>query len=84
MAQKQPDLTFEKALERLNSIVNELESESVSLDRSLELFAEGKQLAEFCQKQLAEAEEKVKTLVKTSAGFEERPGLSGLETEEKQ
>ena len=75
MTPKKPELTFEAALERLNDIVAELESESVSLDRSLELFAEGQQLAGFCQAQLAEAEEKVKTLRKTASGFEERPGL---------
>jgi len=82
MNAKQTELTFEEALERLNDIVAQLELESVSLDRSLELFAEGKRLAEFCQAQLAEAEEKVKTLLKTSAGFGEQPGLPGQETEE--
>ncbi len=82
MPEKKSELSFEEALERLNEIVAQLESEAVSLDRSLELFAEGKRLAEFCQAQLADAEEKVKTLLKTSAGFEERPGLPGLETEE--
>ncbi len=80
MTPKKPELTFEAALERLNEIVAELESESVSLDRSLELFAEGKQLTGFCQSQLAEAEEKVKTLQKTASGFEDRPGLEAGET----
>ncbi len=84
MNAKQTELTFEEALERLNDIVAQLVLESVSLDRSLELFAEGKRLGEFCQAQLAEAEEKVKTLLKTSAGFEEQPGLPGQETGENQ
>ncbi|MFB0517304.1 MAG: exodeoxyribonuclease VII small subunit [Candidatus Neomarinimicrobiota bacterium] len=82
MAEKKPELTFEEALEQLHDIVAQLESESVSLDRSLQLFAEGKRLAEFCQAQLADAEEKVKMLLKTSAGFEEQPGLPASDTKE--
>ncbi len=82
MPVKKSELSFEEALERLNEIVAQLESESVSLDRSLELFAEGKRLVEFCQARLADAEERVKTLLKTSEGFEEQPGLPGLETGE--
>jgi exodeoxyribonuclease VII small subunit len=77
MPEKKKELRFEEALERLNEVVAQLESETVSLDRSLELFAEGKRLVEFCQDQLAEAEDKVKTLIKTPEGFEEQPGLSG-------
>ena len=68
--------SFESALERLDQIVVELESESISLERSLELFAEGKRLAHFCELQLAEAEEKVKTLIKTTEGFDEKEGLN--------
>ncbi len=74
---KKKQLTFEMALERLNTIIAELEAEGVSLDRSLELFAEGRQLAERCHDLLSEAEQKVKTLVKTAEGFPEEPGLTG-------
>ena len=81
MTEKKADYSFEEALERLNEIVVQLESESVNLDRSLELFAEGKVLAEFCQEQLTEAEERVKTLLKTTAGFKEQAGLPGSEPE---
>ena len=80
MPEKKKELRFEEALERLNEVVAQLESETVSLDRSLELFAEGKRLVEFCQAQLAEAEDKVKTLIKTPEGFEEQLGLPGTET----
>ncbi len=75
MPAKQSGETFEEALERLGEIVAQLESESVSLDQSLELFAEGKRLADYCQSQLSAAEEKVKTLLKTASGFEVRDGL---------
>lgn len=75
MPRKQPDLNFEAALERLNEIVAQLESETASLDRSLELYAEGRELMAFCQDQLADAEHKVKTLMQTPEGLEELPGL---------
>ncbi len=75
-------LTFEEALDRLNTIIAELETEGTSLDRSLELFAEGRQLAERCQELLGEAEEKVKVLVKTASGFREDPGSPGESGEE--
>ena len=75
MTAKSSPKNFEDALQRLTEIVDQLESEAVSLDRSLKLFAEGQRLAEFCQAQLAVAEQKVKSLVKTANGFEEREGL---------
>ncbi len=76
-AKGKKQLSFEMALERLNTIIAELEAEGVSLDRSLELFAEGRRLAERCHDLLSEAEQKVKTLVKTAEGFREEPGLTG-------
>ena len=66
---------FEEALERLAEIVTELEQEGVGLDRSIELFSEGRKLASLCHEQLAAAEEKVKTLLKNDNGFREEPGL---------
>ena len=82
-SKREPQLTFEEALERLNTIVAQLEAEGVSLDRSLELFSEGRRLAERCHDLLSEAEEKVKTLVKTAGGFKELPGLAGGGEEER-
>lgn len=74
---KKQQLSFEMALEQLNTIIAELEAEGVSLDRSLELFTEGRRLTERCHDLLSEAEQKVKTLVKTAGGFREEPGLTG-------
>ena len=81
-AKKKAEFTFEEALERLGEIVVELESESVNLDRSLDLFTEGQRLTRLCHDQLVEAEEKVTTLIQTAAGFQERPGLPGPEGSE--
>ena len=55
---------FEESLQRLESIVNELEKGDVALDRALELFDEGMKLSGSCRKELEEAEGKVEILLK--------------------
>jgi len=59
---------FETAMERLESIVQSLESGDLSLDESLKVFEEGMQLVQFCTKKLDEAERKVSILMKESSG----------------
>jgi exodeoxyribonuclease VII small subunit len=55
---------FEESLQRLETIVTELEKGDVSLDRALELFDEGMKLSGSCRKELEEAEGKVEILLK--------------------
>lgn len=50
---------FETALARLDAIVKQLETEDVSLDRSVDLFKEGKDLARRCETLLKEAQSKI-------------------------
>ena len=65
---------FEEALERLEAIVQKLESGDLTLEESLKSFEEGTKLANFCNKKLEEAEQKVSVLMKESDGtYEERP-----------
>jgi exodeoxyribonuclease VII small subunit len=59
---------FEEAMERLEEIVQSLESSDLSLDNSLAIFEEGVKLISFCSKKLEEAEQKVTMLVKESNG----------------
>lgn len=59
---------FEEALERLETIVQKLESGDLSLEESLRSFEEGTKLANFCHKKLEEAEQKVSILMKESDG----------------
>ena len=75
MTKKSDKLSFESALERLNEIAESLEAGQNNLDDSIKLFEEGIKLSEFCRKHLEKAEAKVKTLLKTDSGFEEKPGL---------
>lgn len=73
------ELTFEKGLERLEEIVQELERGDLPLERSLELFEEGMKLSGNCRKQLEEAENKVELLVKKAGKIVAEPFASGEE-----
>uniref|UniRef100_A0A7C4CAG6 Exodeoxyribonuclease 7 small subunit n=1 Tax=candidate division WOR-3 bacterium TaxID=2052148 RepID=A0A7C4CAG6_UNCW3 len=65
---------FEKALGELEAIVKQLEAGNVPLERSLELFQQGVELARQCKVKLDEAELKVRQLVKDKEGlFSEEP-----------
>ncbi|MBW1704596.1 MAG: exodeoxyribonuclease VII small subunit [Deltaproteobacteria bacterium] len=57
---------FEKAMERLEEIVESLEGGDLSLEDSLKVFEEGMKLAQFCSHKLEEAEKKVTLLVRES------------------
>jgi len=59
---------FEEAMERLEQIVETLESGDLALDESLKVFEEGMGLVNFCTKKLEEAEQKVTILIKKSEG----------------
>jgi exodeoxyribonuclease VII small subunit len=48
--------SFEASLGRLTEIVKELESEGVDLERSVELFKEGRELVTHCETLLKNAE----------------------------
>lgn len=53
------ELTFETALARLEAVVREIESGKAPLDKTLALFEEGKALVDYCEKTLADAEQRV-------------------------
>jgi exodeoxyribonuclease VII small subunit len=59
---------FEEAMERLENIVERLESGDLSLEESLKIFEEGMNLVNFCSKKLEEAEQKVTMLIKDQNG----------------
>ena len=58
---KQTD--FESSLKALESIVERLEDENINLEDSVKSFEEGINLVKECQKQLQEAELKIKTIL---------------------
>ena len=68
MATKPKPATFESSLERLEKIVEELQSTELSLENRLKRFEEGVSLVRECKKALEGAAKKVEVLVKSSGG----------------
>jgi len=62
------EATFEESLERLEEIVEKLESGDLSLDESLKLYEEGVGMAQSCTKRLEQAQKKIETLMRTASG----------------
>ena len=60
------ELTFEKAMKRLEEIVNSLENGTVSLDDSLKLFEEGIKLSKYCETELKNIEGKAAKILEDS------------------
>lgn len=58
---------FESAVSALESIVNEMEAGSLSLEQALERYERGVSLLQFCQQTLQHAEQKVRQLEIASA-----------------
>ncbi len=62
--EKSKELDFEKALERLEAIVREMEAGSLDLDKMMKRFEEGMELVKLCTERLNEVEKKIEILVK--------------------
>jgi len=62
------EVKFEKAMTRLESIVEELERGDLNIDKSLEIFEEGIKMSRVCSKKLNEAEAKIEKLTKGKKG----------------
>ena len=71
MAEKTVD--FEKSLERLEAIVEEMESGELSLEQMIKHFEEGSKLVTLCSGKLNEVEQKIEKLVKKGVALTEEP-----------
>ncbi|MGH9443438.1 MAG: exodeoxyribonuclease VII small subunit [Thermoanaerobaculia bacterium] len=67
-SKKDASVSFEKSLERLEAIVEKLESEDLGLDASLALFEEGIGLSKVCREKLSEVERRVELVLKGADG----------------
>jgi exodeoxyribonuclease VII small subunit len=56
--------TFEKAMNKLEQIVQELESADLPLEKAIRKFEEGVQLSKFCSEKLDETEKRITILLK--------------------
>jgi len=60
--------TFEQSLKRLEEIVDQLESGTISLDEVLKIYEEGITLSKQCLAELSQAELRIKRLQKDAKG----------------
>ena len=62
------EIKFEKAIQRLEKIVDDLETGELDIDKSLEIFEEGIKMSRVCSKKLNEAEAKIEKLTRNQKG----------------
>ena len=62
------EVKFEKAILRLEKIVDDLETGELDIDKSLEIFEEGIKMSRVCSKKLSEAEAKIEKLTRDQKG----------------
>ncbi len=58
------NLSFEKSLEKLETIVHELENGTIELDKAIEKYTEAMKLVKSCSDKLNEATNKVNKILK--------------------
>ena len=69
--------TFEKAMKKLELIVQQLESGDQALEEAVKKFEEGVKLSKFCSEKLDETEKRITILLKDQNGnLFERPFFS--------
>lgn len=64
---------FEECLQRLETIVDELEKGNVPLEQAIKLFEEGVRLSNSCRQELEAAEGKVEILLKQNGKVQAEP-----------
>jgi exodeoxyribonuclease VII small subunit len=62
------DFKFEKALARIEQIVDQMESGEIELDQALALYQEGMELMARCQATLEETQNKIKKITRDIQG----------------
>jgi exodeoxyribonuclease VII small subunit len=61
-------LNFESAMDRLEAIVEQMESGKLPLEDLIIRYEEGMNLVKICQERLANAEQKIEIIARNSAG----------------
>lgn len=75
--------TFEKAMNKLEQIVQELESTDLPLEKAIKKFEEGVQLSKFCSEKLDETEKRITILLKDQNDHVfEKPFISETESDD--
>ena len=64
---------FEECLQRLETVVQQLERGDLPLEQALKLFEEGVGLSDSCRRELEQAEGKVEILLKQNGKLQPEP-----------
>ncbi len=62
------EIKFEKAMEKLEKIVDDLETGNIALDEALKKYEEGVKLSRICRERLSQAEKKIEVLTRSMDG----------------
>ena len=73
---REAELNFEDAMNRLEKIVEQMESGKLPLEDLIVRYEEGMNLVKICQERLANAEQKIEIIARNSAG---KPVVKGFE-----
>src|SRR5262245_16742842 len=65
---REAGLNFESAMDRLEKIVEQMESGKLPLEDLIVRYEEGMKLVRICQERLANAEQKIEIITRNSAG----------------
>ena len=63
-----PEANFERAMKRLEEIVEQMESGELSLEDLIVRYEEGMKLVKVCQERLASAEQRIEIISRNNAG----------------
>lgn len=66
-------LSFEEAMEQLETIVTRLEDGDVPLETAIELFQDGMKLSQLCGSKLEQVERRIEQLIETQDGLQRQP-----------
>ncbi len=77
------ELSFEKAMENLENIVEKLEKGGLSLNESLALFEKGVKMAKYLREELTKAEKRVEILLEDEKGEKTKQPFELSEEESK-
>jgi exodeoxyribonuclease VII small subunit len=64
----EPQLNFEAAMDRLEEIVEQMESGKMMLEELIGRYEEGMKLVKICQERLASAEQRIEIITRNHAG----------------
>lgn len=72
-AEKEKELNFEEAMDRLEEIVSELENGDVPLEKAIDLFQQGMKLSQVCGSKLEQVERKIEMIVEEDGELRKKP-----------